>query len=75
MPYKNPDQARANGRERVRRWRAAHPEAALARKRTCSWPIGDPGDAAFHYCGLPLASVRASYCAEHMAHAHRGPTR
>src|SRR5262245_1257922 len=37
---------------------------------TCRFPIGDPGEAGFHFCGeLPLAD--APYCARHARVAYR----
>jgi len=33
-------------------------------QRECRWPIGDPRDADFHFCGAPQASGRP-YCAHH----------
>ncbi|HVK41200.1 MAG TPA: GcrA family cell cycle regulator [Phenylobacterium sp.] len=47
--------------------------AALPR-RACRWPIGDPRDAAFSWCGRPVAPTptgRASYCEGHRARAYR----
>lgn len=32
-------------------------------KRTCSFPIGDPGDADFAFCGRGIA--RGAYCVDH----------
>ena len=34
----------------------------------CRWPIGDPRDAGFHFCGERQASGRP-YCAHHWAMA------
>ncbi|MBO42905.1 MAG: global cell cycle regulator GcrA-like protein [Rhodospirillaceae bacterium] len=39
-------------------------------ERMCQWPIGDPGDAEFHFCGEPALHGRP-YCAEHCATAYR----
>ncbi len=36
---------------------------------TCRWPIGDPFDSGFHFCGR-AANERDPYCAHHMALAH-----
>jgi GcrA cell cycle regulator len=36
--------------------------------RTCRWPIGDPSELDFHYCGQPSESG-GSYCD---AHEHKG---
>ena len=41
-------------------------------ERTCKWPIGDPKDADFHFCGRP-SKVGAPYCAEHAAKAYQPP--
>lgn len=38
---------------------------------SCRWPIGDPKDADFHFCGKE-AIVGKSYCAEHCAQAFSG---
>ncbi|MBI1778357.1 MAG: hypothetical protein HYR63_23710 [Proteobacteria bacterium] len=35
----------------------------------CVWPIGDPGDNAFRFCGAAVAG-RQSYCAEHTERAY-----
>lgn len=36
---------------------------------TCHWPIGDPNDADFHFCGMPAGKRRngkpSSYCSSH----------
>ena len=41
-------------------------------ERTCRWPVGDPGSAAFFYCGAePVAGK--PYCAAHCARAYRPP--
>ena len=36
----------------------------------CRWPIGDPSQADFSFCGAPRASVLSSYCPQHMARAY-----
>ncbi|MSP82280.1 MAG: global cell cycle regulator GcrA-like protein [Alphaproteobacteria bacterium] len=38
--------------------------------RGCVWPLGDPGDADFHYCGAKAEPSRP-YCAPHCAIAYR----
>jgi hypothetical protein len=43
----------------------ADPTLAL-RPGACRWPIGEPGEAGFHYCGAASVSGR-SYCAAHLA--------
>jgi GcrA cell cycle regulator len=35
-------------------------------ERVCKWPIGDPTEPNFHFCGLP-ASPGKPYCAAHVA--------
>ncbi|MDG2528190.1 GcrA family cell cycle regulator [Caulobacter endophyticus] len=47
--------------------------AALPRQ-ACRWPIGDPREGAFSWCGRPVARTptgRASYCEGHRARAYR----
>lgn len=34
-------------------------------ERTCKWPIGDPNDDDFHFCGLPAVSGKP-YCEHHV---------
>ncbi len=38
----------------------------------CRWPLGDPGEDDFAYCGLPIAKGHA-YCAGHCRLAYRQP--
>ena len=40
----------------------------------CFWPIGDPRDADFHFCGEETAPARP-YCPEHCARAYVSRTR
>jgi GcrA cell cycle regulator len=35
----------------------------------CSWPVGNPGDRGFHFCGEPAAPGKP-YCAKHCAVAY-----
>ncbi len=35
-------------------------------ERLCKWPIGDPTDANFHFCGLPAVPGKP-YCSAHVA--------
>lgn len=35
-------------------------------ERVCKWPIGDPTDPDFHFCGLPAVPGKP-YCAAHVA--------
>ena len=37
--------------------------------RTCSWPIGDPGEPDFRFCGAP-AAIGRPYCANHCGIAY-----
>lgn len=37
---------------------------------TCKWPIGDPGDPDFHFCGNP-ATGSAPYCKYHCSIAYQ----
>ncbi|WP_376098339.1 GcrA family cell cycle regulator [Roseomonas sp. CCTCC AB2023176] len=37
--------------------------------RTCCWPIGEPGDASFRFCGAEALAPKP-YCAEHAAIAY-----
>jgi GcrA cell cycle regulator len=39
-------------------------------ERTCKWPIGDPTDPNFHFCGHQAAPGRP-YCAAHCAIAYQ----
>jgi len=38
---------------------------------TCRWPIGDPKDPDFHFCGQEVMSGK-NYCEKHMAEAFVG---
>jgi GcrA cell cycle regulator len=40
----------------------------------CRWPIGDPKDGDFHFCGSSSEMGR-SYCPDHMDTAHNTDTR
>ena len=35
-------------------------------ERTCKWPIGDPAEEGFHFCGLPSVDGKP-YCVHHIA--------
>ena len=39
---------------------------------TCRWPIGDPGDLDFHFCGAK-SKVGQPYCEYHAARAYQPP--
>ena len=38
--------------------------------RVCQWPIGNPGEKEFHFCGKP-SSVNRPYCEDHCMLAYR----
>jgi GcrA cell cycle regulator len=41
---------------------------------TCRWPVGDPAESDFHYCGkVPL--IGHPYCEKHDAQCHPGAAR
>ncbi len=40
----------------------------------CSWPMGDPGEETFHFCGNP-ASTGKPYCSKHCEIAYVKATR
>lgn len=41
-------------------------------ERVCKWPIGDPQESDFHFCGMPsMASL--PYCEDHAAMAYQTP--
>ena len=44
-------------------------EEARTGARACAWPIGDPDDPDFHFCGAPSIEGKP-YCAEHAARAY-----
>lgn len=41
--------------------------------KTCRWPIGDPKDDDFHFCGKEIA-IGEIYCAKHAAIAYTTPS-
>ncbi|MCF4165542.1 GcrA family cell cycle regulator [Zavarzinia compransoris] len=41
--------------------------------RMCKWPVGDPGDAGFHFCGR-RAQTGMPYCQEHARIAYQAAT-
>ncbi len=41
-------------------------------EHTCKWPIGDPGDRNFHFCGRK-SDTGIPYCTEHAAIAYQVP--
>ena len=42
--------------------------------RTCKWPIGDPAESGFHYCGQPPQSARP-YCDAHDRRSYQSSAR
>ena len=38
--------------------------------RLCQWPIGNPGEAGFYFCGQP-AETNRPYCDQHCSMAYR----
>lgn len=42
--------------------------------RTCAWPIGDPREPGFHFCGAGGVQVGRPYCDDHTAIAFRKAT-
>ena len=52
---------------------APRPSRPVARTNgkgpSCLWPIGDPGDQDFHFCGEPAVPGKP-YCDEHCARAY-----
>lgn len=42
------------------------------KERMCHWPIGDPKDKNFHFCGCPSAPGMP-YCEEHAKIAYQAP--
>ena len=40
--------------------------------RDCRWPIGDPRQEGFHFCGAPQVAGQ-SYCSEHLRLAFQPP--
>lgn len=55
--------------------RPARPVARASGKGpNCLWPIGDPGDQDFHFCGAPAVPGKP-YCDEHCARAYIVRTR
>lgn len=41
-----------------------------SQRATCQWPVGDPRQAGFHFCGAPVQEG-CSYCGEHMRMAYQ----
>jgi len=71
MPSKSPAPKEARFKKRTGSERPPQnlPEAkfvttATLTNRTCKWPIGDPGDPDFHYCGDQTVPA-SPYCERH----------
>lgn len=64
---------RAVTRGRGREAASTSPERG-GRGKACLWPIGDPGDSDFHFCGEEPVPGKP-YCAEHAARAYITRTR
>ena len=43
---------------------------AMLRRGACAWPEGEPSEPGFRFCGCPVHSSGASYCAEHAARCY-----
>lgn len=41
----------------------------------CRWPIGDPKEKGFHFCGKRVADENCSYCEDHADEAYQVPTK
>jgi GcrA cell cycle regulator len=48
----------------------AKPPVLAGGGRACSWPVGDPKESDFHFCGAAVEPGRP-YCAEHCAVAYQ----
>ena len=46
------------------------PSRVLPVARSCAWPIGEPGEPGFHFCGAPHVEG-SSYCADHHKVAYK----
>ncbi|PZR35510.1 GcrA family cell cycle regulator [Caulobacter segnis] len=49
-------------------------DLAVLPRQACRWPIGDPKDAAFAWCGRPAPMTpagRSPYCEGHRLRAYR----
>ncbi len=55
--------------EMARRPRQARTTRSAGGSQSCAWPIGDPGDAGFHFCGEPTVPGKP-YCQTHCAQAY-----
>ena len=47
----------------------AAPAPAPGGSKSCMWPLGDPKQADFHFCGAPAEAGRP-YCSQHCAAAY-----
>lgn len=65
-----PKQVEIRAAQRAPAPRAARPAVRAGGKGpNCLWPIGDPGDQDFHFCGAPAVPGKP-YCDEHCARAY-----
>ena len=55
--------------EKIMEQALAPPARPVSDVKECLWPIGDPGDAGFGFCGQDTAPGRP-YCADHCAVAY-----
>ncbi len=58
---------------RKNQWSKTAPALAAnvgGRVKSCQWPHGDPGTAAFHFCGAKALAGKP-YCEAHCARAYR----
>lgn len=79
-----PSRVPAIAREKLRADRRAYAAAEVGEMRRialvdvgkveCRWPLGDPTEDDFAYCGLPIARGHA-YCAGHCRLAYRPPNK
>lgn len=74
-----PDRANGARRKRPEKPRAPAPPPRARLEEAgggpgCLWPIGDPGDPDFHFCGGAVVPGKP-YCSEHAARAYIGRSR
>ena len=64
---------KARRRHESKAGRDRHEIERVPQKRTCQWPLGDPRELDFHFCGeeICVESRFGVYCAEHEARAWR----
>lgn len=82
-PHSAPKQAATNDEEDIKLAKSINMPAANSSKKdhlslidldnhTCRWPVGDPKDDNFHFCGKKVR-VGQTYCEEHAATAYVKP--